>query len=159
MIIVPKWDKRNYGRKLISNFTKYWIRLTGWIIIRPKIALAVKIRHHESQRQNERLWTLPKRKKVELWDSCFFAQSRRIYSSDHNLVWDWSYGFLWNFDRNVILIWDHNSHDLTGQKNGSWIAGQLLLCLKPFVVLLNLFKDWIWEIVLLRSYYWTIRDC
>ena len=54
---------------------------------RPKIALAVKIRNQESRKRKERPKTLPK-EKVELWDSCFFDESRRIYSSDHNLVWD-----------------------------------------------------------------------
>ena len=33
------------------------------------------------------------------------------------------------------------------QKKVSWIAGQLLLCLNPFVVFFNLVKDWSWEIV------------
>ena len=37
------------------------------------------------------------------------------------------------------------------QKKVSWIAGQLLLCLKPFVVFFNLVEDWSWEIVILRS--------
>ena len=40
---------------------------------------------------------------------------------------------------------------ITGQKKVSWIAGQLLLCLKPFVVFFNLVEDWSWEIVILRS--------
>ena len=93
------------------------------------------------------------KKGVELWDSCFFAWSRRIYSSDRNLVWDWSYGFPWIFYGNVILIWDQNSYDydLTGQKKASWVAGQLLLCLKLFVVFFNLVEDWSWEIVILRD--------
>ena len=55
------------------------------------------------------------------------------------------------------MIWDQNSHDyeLTSQKKVSWIAGQLLLCLRPFVVFFNLVEDWSWEIefweVLLNS--------
>ena len=40
---------------------------------------------------------------------------------------------------------------ITGQKKVSWIAGQLLLCLKPFVVFFNLVEDWSWEIEILRS--------
>ena len=40
---------------------------------------------------------------------------------------------------------------ITGQKKVSWIAGQLLLCLKPFVVFFNLVEDWSWEIAILRS--------
>ena len=40
---------------------------------------------------------------------------------------------------------------ITSQKKVSWIAGQLLLCLKPFVVFFNLVEDWSWEIVILRS--------
>ena len=40
---------------------------------------------------------------------------------------------------------------ITSQKEVSWIAGQLLLCLKPFVVFYNLVEDWSWEIVILRS--------
>ena len=47
MNAVPKWNKRNIQRKLISHFRNYWTRLTGWIIIRPKIALAVKIWNYE----------------------------------------------------------------------------------------------------------------
>ena len=34
-----------------------------------------------------------------------------------------------------------------GQKKVSWIAGQLLLCSKPFVVFFKLFKDWSWETI------------
>ena len=47
MITVPKRSKRNNQRKLLSHFLKYWIRLTGWIITRPKVAIAVTIRNQE----------------------------------------------------------------------------------------------------------------
>ena len=57
------------------------------------------------------------------------------------------------FTEMFFLIWDQNSYDyeLTSQKKVSWIAGQLLLCLKPFVVFFNLVEDWSWEIVILKS--------
>ena len=60
MIFVLKWDKQNNQRKLTSHFTKYWIRLTGRIILIPKIALAVQIRNQDNQSQKERPWMLPK---------------------------------------------------------------------------------------------------
>ena len=83
--------------KLISHLTKYWIRLTGWLIVRPKIALAVKIRNYESHKRKERQKTLPKERKSN-WETVgSLLEAGRIYSSDHNLVWGWSYGFLWNF--------------------------------------------------------------
>ena len=63
MIIVPKWDKRKNQRKLISHFAKYWMRLTGWIIRRPKTALRVEIRIQESHKRKERPKTLPKERK------------------------------------------------------------------------------------------------
>ena len=40
---------------------------------------------------------------------------------------------------------------IASQKKVSWIAGQLLLCLKPFVVFFNLVEDWSWEIEILKS--------
>ena len=49
------------------------------------------------------------------------------------------------FTEMIILIRDQSSYDSTGQKKVSWIAGQLLLCLKPFVVFFNLVEDWSWE--------------
>ena len=60
MITEPKWGKRNNQRKLIGHFTKYWILLTGWIIIRPKIGLTVPQRNQENHKRKERPWTLPK---------------------------------------------------------------------------------------------------
>ena len=36
MITVPKWDKRNNQRKLISHFAKYWTRISGWLTVMPK---------------------------------------------------------------------------------------------------------------------------
>ena len=45
------------------------------------------------------------------------------------------------------------------QNKVSWIAGQLLLCLKPFVVFFNLVEDWSWEIAIFEKYCWTVRDC
>ena len=60
MITVPKGDKRSNQRKLICHLTNYWTRLTGWIIIRPKIALAVKIRNQECCKRKGRPKPLPK---------------------------------------------------------------------------------------------------
>ena len=77
---------------MISHFRKHWIWSTGWIKVRPKVALAVKIRNREYHKRKD----VPKR--------C--------------------------------------------QKKVRWIAGQLLLCLKPFVVFFNLVEDWSWEIVI-----------
>ena len=54
MITVPKWNKRNIQRKLINHFLKYWMRLTGWIITRQKVALAVTIWNQENRRRKER---------------------------------------------------------------------------------------------------------
>ena len=64
MITVPKWNKRNNQRKMISHFTNYWTRLTGWIIRRPKIAQAVKIRNQECRKRKERPWTVPKKSEL-----------------------------------------------------------------------------------------------
>ena len=36
MITVSKWNKRNNRWKLISNFTNYWTRITGWLTVKPK---------------------------------------------------------------------------------------------------------------------------
>ena len=37
MITVPKWNKRNNQRKLISHFVNYWTRITGWLTGMPKV--------------------------------------------------------------------------------------------------------------------------
>ena len=68
-IIVPKWDKRNNQRKLIIHFAKYWIRLTGLIILSPKIALAVQKRNQENHGQKERPEKLPEENEL----NCYFA--------------------------------------------------------------------------------------
>ena len=65
--MAPKWDNWNNQRKLISHFTKHWIRLTGWLIRRPKIALVVQIRNQERHRCKERPWKLPKESELNSW--------------------------------------------------------------------------------------------
>ena len=37
MITVPKGDKQNNRRKLISHLRKDWTRITGWLTVMPKV--------------------------------------------------------------------------------------------------------------------------
>ena len=37
MISVPKWNKRINQRKLMSNFAKFWTRITRWLTEMPKV--------------------------------------------------------------------------------------------------------------------------
>ena len=63
-----------------------------------------------------------KRKKDELWDSCFFLlEAVRSCSSDQVLVWDSSFESFQNFWANAISIWDQNSHDYDLKGQLKWI--------------------------------------
>ena len=72
----------------------YWIRVTGWIIIRPKIALAVKIRNQECRKRRERPKTLPKESDLNcravailLKAVCCFLQLSRGLEVGKSLFW------------------------------------------------------------------------
>ena len=81
MIVLPKRDKWNKRRKLISHFTIYWTRLTGWIIIKPKTALGLLIRNLARYRRKERSQTLQKESELKYQAVVTLIQAVFCFSS------------------------------------------------------------------------------